>query len=462
MPPKKNEQMFDRIREHAFNSLSFRQQETTNLYLEQKVYKKGQLIGPAFQKITARKTSVLVFADDHPSANFGHDCRYLLYDAENGDLHSEVPARFPPWLKAPSETLRPFHQPVRLEHNPNLFHVRPFLRCPILFPDGNRYAILYSGMSNKRHLNDLEFCYRMLIDRYGFDKNKIYVLTYDGTLNTQDGVQTNWPGDNTPYRIHVNNQGNKAAFKAVFNTLKGKLKANDLLFIHTNNHGDNNGTESFLCTYPSWGTYMASEFCADLATLPQYRSLIVMMEQCNSGGFNLPVLAASTANNSSIASAAIATQSSYVSADGNWDPFARDWIAAQAGHTAFGTALAHNPDGNGNGVIEAEEAYEYALSVQDPRDSPNFNESSEAGGDITLGQHYIFWWWWCYIIYPILVRYYRPLPPDPEWYEKIQVIMPELSRLVVPGMDRAAVDMRKEVSEKVEEVVRKAIGKNKK
>ena len=41
--------------------------------------------------------------------------------------------------------------------------------------------ILYSGMSNMRHLNDLEFCYRMLIDRYAFDPKNIYVLNYDGT-----------------------------------------------------------------------------------------------------------------------------------------------------------------------------------------------------------------------------------------------------------------------------------------
>ena len=114
-----------------------------------------------------------------------------------------------------------------------------------------------------------------------------------------------------------------------------------------------------------------------------------MLEQCNSGGFNGSIIAKSPAAATSVASAAIESQSSYVSADGNWDPFARDWIAAQAGHDPFGAALAFNPDTDADGRIEAEEAYEYANAVKDPRDSPNFSESSEAGGDIALGQGYI-------------------------------------------------------------------------
>lgn len=454
MPARDNEEIINRVRDHAFRSLDFAKRQTTNLAIDHRVYEKGETIGPAFQKIVCKQASILVFADDAPLANFGHDCRYLLYDANNGNLHSEIPARFPPFLRKPPETLRVFHEPISIRANPTLFRVRPILRCPIIIPDGNRYAILYSGMSNMRHLNDLEFCYRMLIDRYGFNKKNIYVLNYDGTLNTQDGPAGTWPGDGTAYRIKVTGQGNRAAFQNAFASLKGKMKAHDLLFIHTNNHGDNFGSGSFLCEYPSWGTYMSSDFCTDLGTLPKYRSLIVMMEQCNAGGFNAPVLAASTADNTSIASAAIATQSSWASPDGHWDSFARDWIAAEIGHDPYGAPLAHNPDTDSDGVIEAEEAFNYALSVQNPSDSPNFSESSEAGGDITLGQRYVVWWWWCWIILPILEKYYKPGPPDPEFYEKVQQITPELQKLIVPMLDRNIVAVRKELGPKIEEAIR--------
>jgi hypothetical protein len=455
----KREELFEGVRAHAFRELSAQKQQTTNLYLDEKVHEKGETLGPAFQKIVVQKPSLLVFADDAPHANFGHDCRYLLYDAENGKPDREIAARFPPYLRKPPATLKPFHEPIRVKPNPDIFKVKPILHCPIFLPDGDRYAILYSGMSNNRHLNDLEFCYRMLIDRYAFKAKHIHVLNYDGTLNTQEGPPAAWPGDNTAYRIKVTDKGNRAAFQAAFNDLKPKLKSHDLLFIHTNNHGDNEGGQSFLCAFPAWDQYWSNDFCADLAGLHKYRSLIVMMEQCNSGGFNAPVIANSTATNTSIASAAIATQSSWASPDLNWDSFARDWIAAQMGNDPYGAALASNPDTDGDGVIEAEEAFAYGLAVQNPSDSPNYDESSEAGGDITLGQHYRFWWWWCWIVLPILEKHYRPGPPDPEFYEKLHEVTPELQKLLVPVLDRAAADVRKEMTPKVEAAIAAAFGR---
>lgn len=456
--PDNQEAVFKMVSDHAYRGLSAYNRQTTNLYLDRRTYQKGENLGPEFQKIVVTQPSLLVFADDYPQANFGHDCRYLLYDPERGSPLREVPARFPPYLQKPPATLVAFHQPIRVRPNPDIYRVLPILRCPILIPDGNRYAILYSGMSNNRHLNDLEFCYRMLIDRYGFDPKHIYVLNYDGTRNTQEGPPAVWPGDGTAYRIKITAQGNRAAFQAAFNDLKTKLKARDLLFIHTNNHGDNSGGQSFLCAYPNWDEYWANDFCGDLKGLPTYKSLILMMEQCNAGGFNTPVLAASTAKDTSIASAAIATQSSWASPDGNWDSFARDWIAAEAGHDPYGAALAFNPDTDGDGVIEAEEAFNYALAVKNPSDSPNFDESSEAGGDITLGQKYLIWWWWCWLIRPILERYYPvpPSPPDPEFYAKLQHITPELQKLVTPRLDGVAADIRKELGPKIEAALAEA------
>ena len=224
-------------------------------------------------------------------------------------------------------------------------------------------------MSNKRHLNDMEFLYRTLIDVYGFDASHIQVLTYDGSLNTQDGVQTKWPGDGTAYRIQVNGQGNRAAFEGAVDSLKAKLKSDDTILIHCNNHGDYDGSPgtSYLCTYPNWGQYYNADFSAKIGELPQFRQLIVMLEQCNSGGFNNSIIANSPAGATSVASAASKSQSSYVTSDGNWDPFARDWIAAQAGQDAFGAALAFNPELNGNGKVEASEAFNYADAVKDAR-----------------------------------------------------------------------------------------------
>jgi hypothetical protein len=443
------------VQAHAFGRLSIEQRQTTNLHLDSRIYRKGEHVGPELQKIVAHQDSILVFADDNPSANFGHDCRYFLYNAENGAFHQEVPAQFPPIADATQpRTLQAFHEPVQFVANPNLFHYpRPIWRCPIIFPEGTRYAVLYSGMSNKRHLNDMEFLYRTLIDRYGLDPKHIYALSYDGTLNTQDGVQVNWPGDNTAYRIKITGAGTRAALEAALDDLKAKLQALDTLLIHCNNHGgwDNAPGSAYLCTYPNWGQYYNADFAAKLAQLPKYRQLIVMLEQCHAGGFNASILAKSTAASTSVASAATEPNNSYVSADGNWDPFARDWIAGQAGHTPFGTALGLNPDSDGDGRIEAEEAFGYANAVRDPRDTPNFSESSEAGGDIALGQDYIVWWWWCLILKEKLEPFRLRLPPA-EYDARVNRMQPELARLTA-GLDRESDRLRHEIGAKVGELV---------
>ena len=421
----------ERVLTHAFRQVSPSKLSATNLYVDSAVREKGQAIGPAFQGIIADRPTILVFVDDNPLANFGHPCRYFLYDASNGEPYREAPARFPPYTgPKPPETLKPFYEPIHVNPSATAFPVRPIPRCPIIFPDGTRYAVLFSGMSNTRHLNDLEFLYRTLIDLYGFDKNNIYALSYDGTTNTQEGANVTWPGDGTPYRINVTGQGTRADFEAAIDDLKTRIRPDDVLLIHTNNHGDNDGPGlSFLCYYPSFqNKYYVADFTNKLAELPQFRELIVMMEQCCSGGFDTQVIAKSSAGATSIAAAATETQLSWASPDGHWDSFARDWISAQAGHDPYGAALVSNPDTDGDGKIEAEEAFAYALSIQNPSDSPNYDESSEAGGDIALGQEYIVWWWWCYIWEEVLEQYYDALPL-PEYYQKLRRLQPDLVEL---------------------------------
>lgn len=450
-----SKEFLQRVQEHTFRELPGAKLESVNLYVDSEVRERGQPIGPEYDKIVAKRPTIVVFVDEAPHANFSHPCRYRLYDAEKGELYDDTPARFPPYVKAVPETFYGFHLPVEVRPNPDIFTVRPWFRCPVIFPDGNRYAILFAGMSNRRHINDIEFLYRTLVDIYAFPTQNIQVLTYDGTLNTQDGIQTNWPGDGSAYRMQITGRGDQAGLEAAIDQVKSKLKSQDMLLIHTNNHGGYDGPgQSYLCTYPNWGRYYASDFGNKLAQLPAFRALIVMMEQCHSGGFNNYVINNSTADATSIASAAVETASSYVSADGNWDPFARDWIAAQAGHTATGGALNSNPDVNGDGKIQAIEAYNYAVSVQDPLDTPNYNQSSAAGGDITLGQQYLLWWLWC----PILIRYLEPhywrLSPE-KFYAIVNNGVAKDLRQMAHEVDKITHEAGKMAEVRLEEIVKR-------
>jgi hypothetical protein len=297
-----------------------------------------------------------------------------------------------------------------------------------------------------------------VIDRYGCDPSNIYSLSYDGTLNTADGAPTTWPGDNTSYRIQINGTGDRAGFEAAVDDLKSRIDSDDLLLIHINNHGDVEGDpgEACWCTWPDEDPYFAGDFSSKLGELPKFSKLVCMFEPCHAGGFNAPVIAHSPAASTSVASAATIDRESIGSSDLHWDCFARDWIAAQAGHDPYGATLAFNPDGDHDGIVEAEEAFAYANAVKDPNDTPNFNESSETGGDIALGHQYVMWGWWCAILKRELEPYYVNLP-IPEYYEQLRQAQPDLVKLT-EEIDGRSAQLRSEYEPRLKAVIDEAFG----
>jgi hypothetical protein len=55
-----------------------------------------------------------------------------------------------------------------------------------------------------------------------------------------------------------------------------------------------------------------------------------------------------------------------------------------------------------------------------------------------------------WILLPVLRKYYEPVPPDPEFYLKLNRVTPELQKLAESALDRAAMDVRNELTPKVE------------
>ena len=455
----KDSALISKIKSGIVSNLSWRAARNTNLHIENQVLKKGEVVLAYKQRIAVERDSIMVFADDAPLFNWSHPCRYLLHDAATGDLYNEVSAQFPPYMTADiPKTFQAFHTPIKIAEPEIYYPVLPWLRCPIRWTRGQRYAVLFSGASNNRHTNDLEFLYRTLRDIYGFPAANIFVLNYDGTINYSGNPHpvVSWPGDSTAYRMPVNGKGTKADLDTVFNTLKGKLKADDLLLIHTNNHGGHNGTQSYLCTY-SGADYLATDFADMLATLPKHYCMMVMMEQCHAGGFNAPILAKSTATYTSVSSACLELNNSIGGAQ--FDPFARDWIAAMAGHTPYGGALASNPDTDGSGKVSAREAHDYADSVHDPYDTPVFSRSSVAAGNCFLGQRYWYIWpIYCRLLVEVLQPYYLR-KPIPEFYDMVHAkLMPQLKE-IESKLENASAAQEKELRATLGEVVKKTLGK---
>lgn len=451
--------LLNSIKSGVAGSLSWSATRSTNLYIESRLLKRGEDIIAYKQRIPLDRDTIMVFSDDAPRYNWAHSCRYLLHDPTTGEMYREIKAQFPPYMNTDvPKTFELFHRGVYIAEADIYYPILPKLRCPIRWLRGQRYAVLFSGSSNNRHTNDIEFLYRTLRDIYDFPSANIYVLNYDGTVNYNGNPKpvVSWPGDSTAYRIPITGKGTKADLDSVLDSLKTKLRADDLLLIHTNNHGGHNGTQSYLCTY-SGSDYLASDFGAKLATLPKFNCLMVMMEQCHSGGFNSPILANSTAALTTVSSACEELKNSIGGAD--FDPFARDWIAAMTGNTPYGGALASNPDTDGSGKVSAKEAHNYADAVKDPYDTPVYNESSIAAGNTYLGQRYWYIWpIYCRLLVEILYPYYLR-KPIPEFYEILHgKLMPKLQDIEA-NLTKVSAAQEKELKLSITNIAKKIMGK---
>jgi hypothetical protein len=461
----------ERVRKLALASLSTDSRSTTNLYQDEWVLPKGTLLGPEFQSVTVDRPSVLVFVDADPRANFGHACSYLLYDARTTEELRRFPAQFPPYPLEPSGTLHLFHEPVPVAPGPAPVFPPSTAPCPPLLPPGRRYAILFAGVVDYHHLNDLELCYRMLVDLYRFSEDDIFALVDSGHPDKTRGPFASghqtirpWPNESStsPFRIKVRGAATRANFREVLQNLAPDITSDDLIFIHTDGHGGfstGSRAESFICTHssrnPAGGEYAASKFGADLGLITkQYRALLVMMGQCCGGGFTQPILDGSTASATSVACAAEADGTSHWESLHTWNAFAFDWLKAQMGQELDGTKLAPAADAPPNGAVEASEAYNYALTRKVSGDTPNYKSSSQPLADnIAFSLPNPLATQWCSLVSPVVNEYYTTDMPAEKFYKNLHRALPELQRVVMPVLQRHARAARQELAPRIDAIV---------
>ena len=359
------------------NSRRLKTANRSNIYLYQNtVTKNSELnIGEREESVVVPRDTAVATIDLEPLLNWGHPCKHVLFDAETGEEYASVDANLPlSEFYTDKKAFETIQQNTHFEEEesfqmPSEANSSGLLNIETNSPTGERYAILFSGMSNRRHTNDLEFLYRTLVDIYKFKEENICVLNENGSIHHADWISgEKWPGDNTNYRMKVKGAGTKEALRDAIRNLRGKLKKDDLLLIHTNNHGDRVNGNSVLCCWPNWKSFTTDMWGEELAALPQYRTLIVMMEQCFSGGFMDVTLRNSTAKRTHFAAACRANRSSMGGA--NFDPYALQWITAMTGKGPDGSGLLSRVDNNCDNRVSAIEAHEYAVRHKVEYDTP--------------------------------------------------------------------------------------------
>jgi hypothetical protein len=401
-----------RVQASALESLSPQQRLTTTLYLDPYLLEADTILGPSFENVRVRRPSILVFADDLPAANFAHPCRYFLYD-ESGKPQQRLLARFPPYPVRGLHSLQAFHHAVIPAKPPTQMRMRKTARSspageadsaagrgsPPPVASGRRFAILFGGIMEVQHLNNLELSYRTLVADCGFAEANIFRLIHDGTrgahgvgpyIDYETGSLRTWPGSTTDstFRITPTGQGTKQAFQDILKQLDQvhHLTSNDLLFIHTECHGARELLEGddrvYLCAFPDLGgpgsdRYHANEMGEDLSPL-QCGQLLVLMNQCYGGGFQLPVVNATKAA-TYIACAADASSVAWATIpDLEWNEFSLHWLEAQRGKTLAGAPV--NADSDGGGKIEASEAFCHAKETDEyGDDTPNKGSKPSTG-----------------------------------------------------------------------------------
>jgi hypothetical protein len=380
------------IKQAALADLKGQEAATTKLEISHEIFPQGHVFNLVDSRLTVRQNAALVFLDHSPGANWGHPCTYRFFDPATGGHLWDEPALFPPNL-AGDLKMESFHAPLfESPTAPHLiFPTIPHFPIPFPLPHvvaEQRYAILWtSQISNRRHVEDLEFFWRTLVHVYNFDPANIFVLCFNGTLGATDvsGPIGNWAGNNTPYQMKVNSSATVANLQAVLNTLAGKLKTGDLLLVHTNNHGAPSG----LCVDSS-SVVTPAQFGTMIAGLPHYHTLIVTMEQCFSGAFQDPTLQKSTAANTVFASAVPATSESAGAA--HFDPWALCLTEALNGATPAGGALPTPPPASTGGKVSIKGACDWA-KAHDPAamDNPQYGDKpAGCGGNISLAGVLVF------------------------------------------------------------------------
>jgi hypothetical protein len=425
---KPNRQVIERVRAEAFAALTPEGAAAHHLGVVPRTLARGHVLDLVDRKIEVPDNAVVVFEDQMPGANFGHPCRYFFHSPEDGSLIGVAHANFPPEVADPVLKPEYFHEPLRIAHEVPSVYGRidwdRFAHLPWLVDD-NRYALLWtSQISNRRHVEDIEFAWRILRHRFGFRADHIYVLCYDGTIGSTDfhgADMATWVGDGTAYEMQIHAAATQANLESTLATISSRMNEDSLLFVHTNNHGAPSG----LCIDNS-GVVTPAEWATMLDAMDPFGTLVVTMEQCYSGAFLQPTLDHSKAARTSFASAVPADKVS--AGDAHFDQWARTWFEAVNGSTAYGASLGHQPDTSGNGRVSVREAFDYSVSYEYPNygyDDPQYGDSpAGCGSSIHLSKAPTLF----DIIKELLKRYRaiekvvpkHPEPdPAPDWAEKL-------------------------------------------
>ena len=86
-----------KVEEMVLKSMSDQDRAAKVYYIDEVIYEKGAKLIVDDKEHRLNSEKIVVFVDEEPGKNWGHDCHYQLYDVHSGEVET-IPARFPPSL----------------------------------------------------------------------------------------------------------------------------------------------------------------------------------------------------------------------------------------------------------------------------------------------------------------------------------------------------------------------------
>jgi hypothetical protein len=257
----------------------------------------------------------------------------------------------------------------------------------VQYPNDPRWAVLMNGghsqySNHVRYWNDLSNIYITLNYVYGYPDEQIIVLCSDGLdpapdqsngLNSDPDLDGDGD-DDIMYSCVLSN------VDKVFADLANNLTGGNELFVFTTDHGNTQGGWDSIQNL--WNMEeLTDDHFADLLENLSVHEIVCTFEPCFSGGFLDDVVVPP----GPIAASSACRHDEYSWAMSNleYDEYVFHWTAAVKGEDAYGDPV--DADFNGDGKITMDEAYEYAVEMDEADESPQYGDYPEGcGSEISL------------------------------------------------------------------------------
>jgi len=336
----------------------------------------------------AYSSNWVFFVDDIPYANWAHDCRYIFVDEASGNYQIVNEDFLPVDLETAYTCISEMPRPEAVD-----MPVNPNATINGLNPSSNLYAVIINGFEHGRYWRDISAIYCTLLDVYGYTKENIFVHYVHGySTYIHENDFDNDGEDDIDYDSY------KATVLHTFSEMAGvsntspeipELGPEDGLFIFVNDHGYMENDHSYV-VLPNNESLADWELAEALEEI-NCGQIIAILEPCFVGGFKTELSDYINYNvsckNRSIQTACDETYSygEVWLTTGSYNEFVFYWTAAARGYfpaenepwnLSFPVESmpfndlepnwnglhpeAYDPDLNGDGFVQMQEAFNYA------------------------------------------------------------------------------------------------------